>query len=218
MSSSGGPREYGYRVDAKQYAVEIDLGPNCEWVAEMQWPDGQTQGGPAVLVVHPASPGGDNTAAPAGGISHTLLREIDFRSALDALRRGLDSSKKWADNREVGDERVRALLGKHAALGKVTDTYLALLARVYVSAVSSGQAKPLEHLAETTGKTPAAIKNHLWQATRKGLLERSPGRPGGHLTERAVAILEELIPSGLEPPAKTAKRLRGSVRRTRTNT
>jgi hypothetical protein len=65
---------------------------------------------------------------------------------------------------------------------------------LWPGAVNRGQDKPLEHLAEVTGKSAAAIKNHLWQATRKGLLERSPGRVGGHLTREATKILERIVP------------------------
>jgi hypothetical protein len=39
------------QVNRDQYSVIMDLGPNMEWVAEMQWPEGETQGGPAVLVI-----------------------------------------------------------------------------------------------------------------------------------------------------------------------
>jgi hypothetical protein len=35
----------------------------------------------------------------------------------------------------------------------------------------------------------AAIKNHLWQATRRGLLERSPGRAGGKTTAKAKNLI-----------------------------
>ena len=65
-----------------------------------------------------------------------------------------------------------------------------------VASVAGGddaQSKSLEHFAEVTGKSAAAIKNHLWQATRRGLLERSPGRAGGRVSAKAA----ELIESGL---------------------
>jgi hypothetical protein len=79
---------------------------------------------------------------------------------------------------------------------------------VYVSAVNQGQGKPLDHLAELTGKSPAAIKNHLWQATRKGLLERSPGRVGGKLTTEATKVLARIGLDGLETLAQTAEKIR----------
>jgi hypothetical protein len=75
----------------------------------------------------------------------------------------------------------------------ITDTYLALLARAYVSAVSRGVDKPLEYLADLTGKSNAAIKNHLWTATRRGLLERSPGRAGGKVTSKGARLIEAVL-------------------------
>jgi hypothetical protein len=69
----------------------------------------------------------------------------------------------------------------------ITDEYLAMLSVVYSAAAS--QPKPLEYLAGISGKTPATIKNHLWQATRKGLLERSPGGAGGRITPKATDLL-----------------------------
>ena len=190
----------------EDYVVTVDLGPNCEWVAEMQWPEGKTQGGPAVLVIHSADP----ASYPAGGLSQTVLREVDFKGALDKLRRQLESSKRWDQARRQNQETVVAALVDHAG-GSITPEYLALLSRVYVGAVNHGQAKPLDYLAEVTGNSPAAIKNHLWQATRKGLLERSSGRAGGRVTEKAATLISKRLGlDGLETPAQTAGRIRES--------
>jgi hypothetical protein len=186
----------------------VDLGPNYEWVAEMQWPEGETQGGPAVLVIRPSDP--DNY--PAGGLSQTVLRDVDFKEALDTLRRQLTSSKRWDRARRQSEEQLTALLVDHAA-GGITPEYLALLSRVYIDAVNRGQDKPLEHLAEITRKSAAAIKNHLWQATRKDLLKRSPGRVGGHLTREATEILERIVPGahGLHSPLESLQKVRESA-------
>lgn len=184
------------------YVVTVDLGPNCEWVAKMEWPKGKTQGGPAVLVIHPSDP----DEHPPGGLSQTVLREVDFKGALEKLRRQLENSKRWNRSRRQGEEKVTALLVEHAG-GSITPEYLTLLSRVYVGALNQGQTKPLDYLAEVTGNSPAAIKNHLWQATRKGLLERSPGRAGGHLTGKAATIMETLIPTGLESLQDTFRRV-----------
>lgn len=169
--------------------VTVDLGPDMQWVCEMHWPEGETQGGPAVMVIRPADPDG----YPAGGISQTLLREVDFKAALDTLRRQLAFSKRWDKARVSSREKLHSRLLDHAEVREVTDTYLALLARAYVAAVSDGQEKPLEYLAELTGKSYATIKNHLWKATRLGLLERSPGRVGGKITPKAARLIEAAL-------------------------
>jgi hypothetical protein len=169
--------------------VTVDLGPDMQWVCQMEWPEGQTQGGPGMLVIRPADP--DNY--PAGGISQTLLREVDFKAALDTLRRQLAAGNRWSSMREQSAAKMNNLLLAHMQDRTITDTYLALLARAYVSAVSRGVDKPLDYLAELTGKSYASIKNHLWQATRRGLLERSPGRVGGKVTGKAANILAGLV-------------------------
>jgi len=169
--------------------VTVDLGPDMEWVCEMQWPEGETQGGPGVLVIRPA----DVDNYPAGGISQTLLREVDFKDALDTLRRQLATGDRWSSMREQSAKKMNNLLLAHIEDRAITDTYLALLARAYVSAVSRGVDKPLEYLADLTGKSNAAVKNHLWQATRRGLLERSPGRAGGKVTAKAANLMTPLV-------------------------
>jgi DNA-binding MarR family transcriptional regulator len=179
-----------WQVNRDQYSVTVDLGPNSEWVAEMQWPEGETQGGPAVLVIYPSDP----DTRPPGGLSQTVLRDVDFGYARDRLRASLSNSKRWENARQRSEDTLSSLLIEHAG-GAITQEYLALLSRVYVGAVKNGQDKPLDHLAAITGNSPAAIKNHLWQATRKGLLERSPGRAGGHLTDKGREVLATLAPA-----------------------
>lgn len=94
-----------------------------------------------------------------------------------------------------------ALLTKVAASGStsgsISDEYLALLSRAYVGAVNEGEPKPLEFLAAIADKSNSAIKNHLWRATRKGFLERSPGRAGGRITAKTSdALMPILYPDG----------------------
>lgn len=176
--------------------VVQDLG---DWVVKMEWPEGVESGGPGVLVIEPADP--DNY--PAGGISSTVLRGIDFRAALETLRRQLAASERW----EVAGERHesdRAERLKDALAQGVTDDYLALLSAAYVSAVNRGQGKPLDYLAEAVGKTASTVKGHLWQARKKDLLQGSAGRAGGQLTPKAKGLLERIVPDAPTPliPAK----------------
>jgi DNA-binding MarR family transcriptional regulator len=178
-----------WQVNRDQYSVTMDLGPNMEWVAEMQWPEGETQGGPAVLVIYPSDP----DTPPPGGLSQTVLRDVDFGYARDRLRASLSNSKRWENARQRTEDTLSSLLAEHAG-GSITPEYLVLLARVYIDAVKNGQDKPLDHLATLTGNSASAIKNHLWQATRKGFLERSPGRAGGHLTDKGRSVLAPLVP------------------------
>ncbi|TWV43386.1 hypothetical protein FRZ03_18630 [Streptomyces misionensis] len=166
--------------------VVQDLGP---WVIEMQWPKGATQGGPAVLVVRPKG----GTGYPPGGISSTVLRQIDFKEAGEALRRQTAVSELRSEVRERYEaDRTQRL--KRAAAQGVTDEYLALLASAYVTYVNQGGIGPLAHLAERVGKSQSTVKGHLWQARKRGLLTGSAGRAGGALTEKASAILARIVP------------------------
>ncbi|MFE6404204.1 hypothetical protein [Streptomyces alboflavus] len=166
--------------------VVQDLGP---WVVEMEWPEGVSQGGPGVLVIRPKN----MDSCPPGGISSTVLRQIDFKEAAETLRRQLAVSGMRARVRaEYQQDRVRRL--REAAGKGVTDQYLALLASAYVTYVNDGGTGPLAHLAEQVGKSESTIKGHLWQARKRDLLSGSAGRAGGALTPKASAILMEIVP------------------------
>ncbi|WP_447041407.1 hypothetical protein [Streptomyces sp. DSM 118878] len=98
-----------------------------------------------------------------------------------------------AQNQEEQEAARAERLRKAAAQG-VTDEYLALLASAYVGYINRGGAGPLAHLAAQVGKSQSTIKGHLWQARKRDLLTGSAGRAGGALTEKASALLMDLIP------------------------
>ena len=156
-----------------------------DWTVTASWPDGVLHGGPCELAITPTSAG----TCPAGGISSTLLREIDTHTMLVRLREQQASTEKWRASRQASTDKMNRLLASYAADRKITDTYLALLSRAYVSCVNQGQEKPLVYLAGLTGKTEPAIRNNLWLAVRRGFLERSPGRVGGKVTGKAAGVL-----------------------------
>lgn len=147
----------------------------------MTWHDND-RNGPSELAIRPT----DAKNAPSGGISQTVLREVDIARAVELVR----ASEARPELPELDWEVVGPLLASASVLG-ITDGYLALLSLFYCSAAA--RPKPLEFLAKLAGKTPAAIKNHLWRATNKGLLERSPGRAGGSLTPKAINLLDDLL-------------------------
>lgn len=179
---------YCRRMSRESARVVVQgVGPG--WVAEMEWPEGITQGGPAVLVIRPVDP----DAVPDGGMSSTLLRGLDFRAALEKLRRQLDISDRRADLEEAyedqRDERIRTELR-----GGMTDEYLSLISSRYVGLVNHGHARPLAALAEIIGKTESTVKGHLWRARRKELLTGGAGRAGGQLTPKASKVLATIVP------------------------
>lgn len=163
----------------------VRFGPNGEWTAHMAWRDGD-HNGPSRLIVEPTSP--DNY--PAGGISQTVLRGIKFGGVIDAIRKGREAIAESAGDEPAPPIDWEATGTRLIELSEngISEPYLAALSWAYSAAAN--QPKPLERLANVTGKSPSAIKSHLWHATRAGLLYRSPGRAGGAVTERALRILD----------------------------
>ncbi|MFE6923975.1 hypothetical protein ACFVAV_23320 [Nocardia sp. NPDC057663] len=143
----------------------------------MEWPDGSTQGGPQRLTVEPVDP----TASPVGGISSTLLRDINFRDAVESIRQGAGAAHK------PNPKRLRAALAEG-----ITDKYLALVAAEYIHAVESGQKHPTKYLGDLLGKSAATVRGHLWQAKdeSRGIMTGRPGTAGGVLTDKGRALLE----------------------------
>ncbi|WP_421843662.1 hypothetical protein [Mycobacterium sp.] len=165
--------------------MKLIFGPHDEWTADMTWYEGD-RNGPGELVVRATDP----DKRPAGGVSQTVLREIDFTKVVDAIR----GTQVVAESiPKINWETIGIELADMSASG-ISDEYLAMLSVAY--SASSKRPKPLEFLGELSGKSPAAIKNHLWQATRKGLLERSPGRAGGSVTLKAIGLLDHLDRAG----------------------
>ncbi len=181
--------------------VAQDLGNG--WVVEMEWPEGETQGGPAVLVVRPADP----ESHPPGGLSSTVLRGINFRDASAQLRRQLaigERRRKSHDKYEA--ERVNRIRDELAK--GISPEYLALLSSLYVSRVNTGQPKPIEAIADDLGKGLQTIRGHLWQARKQGLLTGEHGRKGGQLTPEATQILERIVPNAPESLQSSLNKIR----------
>ncbi|WP_176138310.1 hypothetical protein [Mycobacterium sp. D16Q16] len=168
-----------------------DLG--TDWVVEMEWPEGDTQGGPTVITIRPSDP-----ESPAvGGLSSTVLRGINFRDAAAQLRKQLavgNRRRKTRDNYDADRiNRVRDELDKG-----ITPEYLALLSTLYLSRVNAGQPKPVEGIADELGKGLQTVRGHLWQARNQGILVGAQGRKGGQLSPEAVEILERIVPGAGE--------------------
>lgn len=164
--------------------VELLTGPNGEWTATMKWYE-DDDNGPSELVLQP-TPGGK---IPAGGISQTVLRDVKITDAIDFMRR-IDNEKKGMPELPPVDWGTVGQVLTDLSADGITDPYLATLAWAYSAAAN--RPKPQERLAELTGKSPAAIKSHLWHATRQGMLERIPGRKGGAVTPKAIELLSQL--------------------------
>jgi Winged helix-turn-helix transcription repressor, HrcA DNA-binding len=156
------------------------------WTVEMYWKEDEIQGGPLKLVVRPT----DEKNIPAGGISSTVLREIDFRTGAAKAREqvaaeDLANAQTAKKPLPVAMPVLKGILDT----GGITDVYLVLLAVEYIARVVRGEAKPVDHIAEELGKSLGTVKNHLWQARKRGLLKGgSAGRKGGFVPHEAAQI------------------------------
>jgi DNA-binding MarR family transcriptional regulator len=159
----------------------MKVGPSGEWTVEMKWDD-EDRNGPSRLEISPT----DSKNRPPGGLSQTVLREIDVAGAVKLARKSGELAQELP---EIDWKKIGPLLADLSADG-ISSQYLAVLALAYSAAAN--RPKPLERLADLTGKSQSAIKSHLWQATRQGLLERSPGRAGGAVTTKAVDLISQL--------------------------
>jgi hypothetical protein len=156
-----------------------------EWVVTMEWPDGTENGGPARLVIEPID------KMPVGGLSSTVLRQIDFRDAAERLRDQVNSNRSRGEDSEAMRLFESGQLQSALSKGAATDEYLALLSQDYLRRVNAGQEKPVDRIAAELGRSLATVKGHLWQARKRGLLQGgSAGRKGGELSPEAEQLLE----------------------------
>lgn len=154
------------------------------WVVEMVWPADAASGGPREVRIVPSEEATD--AEVARGISTTVFRNIDLSWATTqatVLNPNLPEKE-----RELVARRRRNPLYEWRDEG-LTDRYLAALAWEYVSLSGRGHRGPLGDIAELIDKPRNTLKTHLALARRKGLLETTPGKPGGTVTDKALEII-----------------------------
>ncbi|MDC8980549.1 hypothetical protein [Mycobacterium marinum] len=164
------------------------------WSVLMEWPDGAESGGPVRLVIEAADP----SSPPIGGLSSTVLREVDFQEATAKLAAFFQMAR---DQNRQSDEAMGHRLRSELA-GGVTPEYLVQLCADYVRLVERGRDRPTEYLAELIGKSTSTIKGHLWQAKNKGLFVGSAGRVGGELTAEGQRILDDVVMEALKEADK----------------
>ncbi|WP_157742812.1 hypothetical protein [Mycobacterium intracellulare] len=155
------------------------------WSVLMEWSDGAESGGPVRLVIEPEDP----NSPPIGGLSSTVLREVDFQEATAKLAGFFQMARD--QNRQSDDAMGRRL--RSTLADGVTPEYLVQLCADYVRLVERGRDRPTEYLAELIGKSTSTIKGHLWQAKNKGLFVGSAGRVGGELTREGQRIFERIV-------------------------
>lgn len=187
------------KIRAVFAAAGEDASENCivqsvgdDWIAIMEWPEGAEDGGPSRLTMKPLR------KMPVGGLSSTVLRQVDFKAAIELFRDQRVASRQHGkvnpeDLRAFERSRLRAALSEG-----VTDQYLAMLSFEYVRAVDRGQANINDYLAELVGRPVGTVRGHLIRARRDGLLSGTHGRKGGELSPQADDLVEPYAHAWLE--------------------
>jgi hypothetical protein len=173
-------------IDWNDVCIRQDIGG---WTVEMYWKEDDIQGGPSKIAIRPT----DEKNVPVGGISSTVLREIDFRAGAAKAREQV-AAEDLTYAQDSPQLPPMALVRATLEAGGITDAYLVLLAIQYIARVDRGEPKPVDHIASELGKSPGTIKGHLWQARNRGLLKGgSAGRKGGYIPPEAAQIALDLI-------------------------
>jgi hypothetical protein len=190
MSNRHG-QTFGIRVTIRlviswnEVQIEQEIGG---WTAELYWVADDIQGGPTRVVIRPT----DEKQVPIGGVSSTILRQINFRACATKARAKV-AAEDLAFEQESEDEKppqvAMPLLGAMLDTSGVTDVYLVLLATEYLARVARGDEKPVDRIAEELGRSLGTVKNHLWRARGDGFLKGgSAGRKGGYVPPDAAQI------------------------------
>lgn len=173
--------------DVPGLGIAQEIGP---WQAHMEWPADMDQGGPWYMTIRP-----NPSASPeelAGGLSSTVLRQVDFRQAADKWREVsavLDTEKAEAARQLANLAGDLSVILRENITEGINDRYLAWLAFAYVTLVKRGEKSVTANLAELVRRRPETIRAHLKLARSHGLLTTIRGRAGGHLTPEAEEII-----------------------------
>lgn len=127
------------------------------------------------------------------GISARLLRSISLPELEREARQGLmalarrNSSTRW--RREL--ERAEASFDRPGRGGRGDSDYVLWAVR-YIEAVERGSRTPIADLAASHGLDKEQVRDRVHEARVRRLLTRAGrGKVGGHLTEKAEAIMQK---------------------------
>jgi len=138
---------------------------------------------PAVIVQITILPEDRNTDPPRG-ITADVLRAVRFGPLIDTV------------NSHLAGHRSKPRLPDPTRARARTDEYYASVAALYDDLVNGQQSKnPNVVLADKLNLDRAQVRDLILACRTRGLLTKAPaGRPGGRLTDKAVAILEADTP------------------------
>lgn len=128
-------------------------------------------------------PSGVN-APPGEQVTVAMLRAIRLR---DLYREVWQALKNWASR--ASTDAASNLQGRPGRAGRSDRPYAELAARYLELCLESD--RPVVDLAAERFQGASTVRNLLHEAGRRQLLERTQGRAGGRLTEKAKQLLEE---------------------------
>jgi hypothetical protein len=131
------------------------------------------------LVIEPSD------GMPEPGITTRMLRQLRTGDLIAALRAAARQNEQIFG--DAPDLSVTTRVGRRGR----DDLYYARWAVAYVEALARS-ARPIEDLAARHNLSASQIRNLMHACRRRGMLTASPpGRAGGELTPRAIALLKE---------------------------
>lgn len=140
--------------------------------------------------------------APAGGVTTTLLRRLPLGEIVTAVRAKVaaNAQRQSRNVERFEDPDLRAFYRRAASAGERlskrpgragrSDLYYAEVAADYVRLLVSDPT-PVETLRKRMNLSASQLRNVLYAARERDLLTKAlPGRAGGRLTPKAIALLE----------------------------
>lgn len=187
-----GVPNYGVTMDDVANEATDGLGISQEigpWQVHMEWPRATDQGGPRWITVRPRPDASEDELA--GGISSTILRQVDFTAAGTAWRQA--AARLDPDRAELIDLANRSIVLSQALRAEferngMSDEYMALLAVAYGEVVSAGERSVNANLAALVGRRPETVRGHVKAARARGFLSSVKARAGGHASDEAREI------------------------------
>jgi hypothetical protein len=139
---------------------------------------------------------------PPGGLTARHLRRIKFRG----LKEQHEGVRRLVNRYRGSSSRHRK--GRHRG-----DARLALVAKLYVAALSRGSRTPIADVArQFRAKKASQVRDAIYLARRKGFLSatREQGVPGGELTPKAIELLEGTEEEVTRPSKKEPSSSKGN--------
>lgn len=144
-----------------------------------------------------AKPGGWSESAedvPRGGLTQRgQLRRVRLEEALQlAVRDATRAVERGYSIAHFGAREDWAMRTRQGGGRRLTDEGLARLVQGYLDLVGAHEPMPVVELARRRGMTTAAVRERLRKAKARDLFEPlAPGRAGGELTAKGLALLDK---------------------------